>query len=147
MNASSTPIQTTSSSPAAKTRSGLWCVSLAAATAAMVIGTATIANNANPAKIKLPKGSRASIVSPKEMPPPSPPPPLTTPLHPPGPGRWSPGTEVLLGSASVTDRWREAVQRQSRAYFPAVACWPGGGGSAQFLRPLQDRAKPDAWSP
>ena len=66
---------------------------------------------------------------------------------PSGPGRWSPGTEVLLGSASVTDGWREAIQRQSRAYFPAVACWPGGGGSAQFLRPLQDRAKPDAWSP
>ena len=51
--------------------SALRRVSRAAATDATVIGMATTANNATPARTKLPSGSRALMASPKEIPLPS----------------------------------------------------------------------------
>jgi hypothetical protein len=39
---------------------------------------------------------------------------------------------------SVLDGRREPVQRRTGEYLPPVACWPGSGGSAQFLGPLED---------
>src|SRR5215211_1405102 len=79
MKASSTAIQATKANPAPKTMSAPYRMLRPAATEAIVIGTATITSSARPARNKLPNGSRASMMSPKEIPPPRRP---TTPAYP-----------------------------------------------------------------
>jgi hypothetical protein len=139
MKASSTAIQATKSRPAASTMSAAYRVPRPAATEATVIGTATIASSARPARGKLPNGSRLLMVSSNEIRP------LMRPTTPAYPEKAM--TPVTTAEATRTILPTPAFTRSVfRALFPEIRVGrpPGDRGDGPNESPLSRGRGPRA---